>query len=227
MQVKLPMKKLILMFGLVLSAAFGYAQAYKTVKIDSLVSVSLPAVYTEKDTLGQQTFSAPASFGFIVVTRIPNATNNTPLKKEKDLKNVFKNYVKDVAQVGNGTILNERDTTVGALKGHLFTLRTDDGNGNTQFRKFLFLYTQDVSYTFQYFYDDIRADFIKADVKNYYSSIKVSPDLQRNDQYLATSSDSGSGLFGISQIALYGGGVVVILIIIFVTVRRKRNVVSI
>jgi len=84
-----------------------------------------------------------------------------------------------------------------------------------------------VSYTFQYFYDDIRADFIKADVKNYYSSIKVSPDLQRNDQYLATSSDSGSGLFGISQIALYGGGVVVILIIIFVTVRRKRNVVSI
>jgi len=227
LQVKLPMKKLILMFGLVLSAAFGYAQAYKTVKIDSLVSVSLPAVYTEKDTLGQQTFSAPASFGFIVVTRIPNATNNTPLKKEKDLKNVFKNYVKDVAQVGNGTILNERDTTVGALKGHLFTLRTDDGNGNTQFRKFLFLYTQDVSYTFQYFYDDIRADFIKADVKNYYSSIKVSPDLQRNDQYLATSSDSGSGLFGISQIALYGGGVVVILIIIFVTVRRKRNVVSI
>jgi len=82
------------MFGLVLSAAFGYAQAYKTVKIDSLVSVSLPAVYTEKDTLGQQTFSAPASFGFIVVTRIPNATNNTPLKRKKTLKMYLKTMLK-------------------------------------------------------------------------------------------------------------------------------------
>jgi hypothetical protein len=226
LQVKLTMKKLILMLSLVFPAAFGYAQAYKTVKIDSLVSISLPAVYTEKDTLGQQTFTARASYGFIVVTRIPNATNNTPLKKEKDLKKVFKSYVKDVAQVGNGSIQNERDTTVGKLKGHLFSLRTDDGSGgNVQVRKFLFLYTQDVSYTFQYLYDDIRSDLIKGDVKNYYGSIKLSPELQRNDQYLIASGGK-TGLFGISPIVLYGGGITIILIAIFVVMKRKRNSVS-
>ena len=214
------MKKIFLIFSLILFTTLSYSQNFKTVKIDSLVSVSLPPIYTEKDTLGQQTFSARSSYGFIVVTRIPNSKTNAPLKKEKDLKKVFKNYAKDVMQVGNGTILNERDTTVGKLKGHLFALRTEDQTGAVQFRNFLFLYTQNVSYTFQYYYDDLRADFIKDEVKIFYSSIKISPELQRNDQYLAIGGSSG---FSISQIAIYGGGLLVILIVVFMVVRRKKT----
>jgi len=112
------MKKSFLIFCLSLLTTLGYSQLFKTVKIDTLISVTLPSVYTKKDTAGQQTFSAKASFGFIVITRIPNAANNAPLKKEKDLNKVFKNYVKDVQQVGNGTILNERN-----CKGTLIHLK--------------------------------------------------------------------------------------------------------
>lgn len=215
------MKKSFLIFFLSLLTTLGYSQLYKTVKVDTLISVSLPAVYTKKDTAGQLTLSAKASYGFIVVTRIPNAANNSPLKKEKDLNKVFKNYVKDVQQVGNGTILNERDTLLGTVKGHLFTLKTQDDNGDVQFRQFLFIYTRDATYTFQYFYKEGQSELVGADTKPFFNSIKLQPDLQRNDQYLVPSKP---GMSGSLKALLYGGGgLVVILIIIFTTIRRRKR----
>ena len=215
------MKKLFLIFSLIFFTTIGYSQLYKTVKVDTLISVSLPAVYTKKDTAGQQTLSAKASFGFIVVTRIPNAANNAPLKKEKDLNQVFKNYVKDVQQVGNGTILNERDTLISAVKGHLFTLKTQDDNGDVQFRQFLFIYTRDASYTFQYFYNEGQSELVGADTKPFYSSIKLQPDLQRNDQYLVPSKPGMSG--GLKALLYGGGGFIIVLIIVFTTIRRRKR----
>ena len=215
------MKKILLIFCLSLLTSFGYSQLYKTVKIDSLITVTLPSVYTKKDTAGQQTFSAKASYGFIVVTRIPNPANNTPLKKEKDLNQVFKNYVKDVQQVGNGTILSERDTLLGTVKGHLFTLKTQDDNGDVQYRQFLFIYTRDASYTFQYFYNEGQSELAGQDTKPFYSSIKLQPDLQRNDQYLVPSKPGMSG--GVKLIVYGGSGAIVILIIISLLIRRKKR----
>jgi hypothetical protein len=215
------MKKLILIFSLILLTTFSYSQLYKTVKIDTLITVSLPAVYTKKDSSGQQTFTARANYGFIVVTRIANAANNAPLKKESDLNKVFKNYVKDVQQVGNGTIENERDTLIGTVKGHLFTLKTEDDNGDVQYRNFLFIYSRDASYTFQYFYKEAQLDLASADTKPFYSSIKFNPELQRNDQYLvATTPGMPAGL----KTLLYGGGgLVVVLVIVFTTIRRRKR----
>jgi len=216
------MKKILLIFSLILFTTLSYSQSFKRVKIDSLVSVSLPATYLTKDTLNQRIFSANMSYGYAVVIRQANAKNNTPLEREKDLKNVFKDYVKGMSQLAGGIVQNKRDTTVGTLKGLLFTLRTDDGNGKIQFRRFLLLYTQEATYIFQYFYDDIRAGFIKDEVKTYYNSIKLSPELQRNDQYLATGG--GSGLFGISQMLLYGGATIIILAVVFtIVIRRKKR----
>jgi hypothetical protein len=215
------MKKLLLIFTLIFFTTLGYSQLFKTVKIDTLISVTLPAVYTKKDTAGQLTLSAKASYGFIVVTRIPNAANNAPLKKEKDLNQVFKNYVKDVQQVGNGSILNERDTLISTVKGHLFTLKTQDDDGNVQYRQFLFIYTRDASYTFQYFFNEGQAELIGADTKPFYSSIKLQPDLQRNDQYLVPSKP---GMPGSLKALLYGGGgLVIVLIIVFTTIRRRKR----
>jgi hypothetical protein len=215
------MKKTLLIFCLSLLTTLGYSQLYKTVKVDTLISVSLPAVYTKKDTAGQLTLSAKASYGFIVVTRIPNATNNAPLKKEKDLNQVFKNYVKDVQQVGDGTISNERDTLISTVKGHLFTLKTEDDDGNVQYRQFLFIYTRDASYTFQYFYNEGQSELIGADTKPFYSSIKLQPDLQRNDQYLVPSRPGMSG--GVKLILYGGSGLIVILLIISLLIRRKKK----
>jgi len=214
------MKKLILIFSLIFFTTIGYSQLYKTVKVDTLITVSLPAVYTKKDTAGQLTLSAKASYGFIVVTRIPNAANNAPLKKEKDLNQVFKSYVRDVQQVGNGTILNERDTLMGSVKGHLFTLKTQDDDGNVQYRQFLFIYSRDASYTFQYFYNEGQSELAAMDTKPFYSSIKLQPDLQRNDQYLIATKPGMPA--SIKALLFGGGGLVVILIIVFTTIRRKR-----
>jgi hypothetical protein len=80
------MKKILISFSvLLLLSAAGFAQALKPVKIDSLVTISLPEKYTRKDTLGQQVFSGNTPLGYMVVIRQPNAENNTPLKKERDL----------------------------------------------------------------------------------------------------------------------------------------------
>jgi hypothetical protein len=52
------MKKILVIFSLVLFATAGFAQIpLKPVKIDSLVTISLPEKFTKKDTLGQSIYS--------------------------------------------------------------------------------------------------------------------------------------------------------------------------
>src|SRR5579859_6898485 len=178
------MKKLMFLFAILFSAKTVFAQGYKPVKIDSLVTISMPAGYTQKDTLGQHIYTATTDFGYVVAMVEPNAKNNQPLKKEKDLNNVLKTYISGIQkQSGNGSTENVRDTTVGTLKAKVFTLSTDDGSGNIQYRDFLLIYTKDATYTFQYDYPEIRADMVKAEARAYFSSIKLSPELQRDDQY--------------------------------------------
>jgi hypothetical protein len=215
------MKKIFLILSLILFTTFSYSQTFRQVKIDSLVSVALPTIYVTKDTLNQRIFSANASFGYIVVIREPNSTTNAPLKKEKDLNKVFKNYANDIMKLSGGTIQDKRDTTVGSLKGLVFSLKTDNGDGKVQHRRFLLLYTQEVTYTFEYFYDDLRAGLIKDEVKTYFSSIKLSPQLQRNDQYL--SSGGSGGWFSTSKILMYVGAIIIIVVTTIMALRRKKR----
>src|SRR4051794_35903997 len=124
------MKKIILSLSIMLISLAGFSQALKPVKIDSLVTVSLPEGFTKKDTLGQQIYQGTASLGNILVLRVPNA-NNKPLNKEKDLKDVFKNYINGIQkQSVNGSVMYPRDTTIGKLEGKVFTLRIDN-SGST------------------------------------------------------------------------------------------------
>ncbi|MDB5152492.1 MAG: hypothetical protein JWR54_1243, partial [Mucilaginibacter sp.] len=73
MELLIYMKKLIILFGMLFSMNAVFAQALKSVKIDSLVSVSLPSSYSKKDTLGQQIFSANTDLGYMITIRQPNA----------------------------------------------------------------------------------------------------------------------------------------------------------
>jgi hypothetical protein len=116
------MKKIILSLSIMLFSLAGFSQALKPVKIDSLVTVSLPTGFIKKDTLGQQIYQGTATLGSILVLRAPNP-NTKPLNKEKDLKDVFKNYIKGIQkQSGNGSVMYPRDTTIGKLEGKVFTL---------------------------------------------------------------------------------------------------------
>jgi len=217
------MKKLLLLFAVLFSVKAVFAQASKPVKIDDFVTISMPAGYTEKDTLGQKIYSANTNFGYMMAIAEPNAKNNAPLKKEKDLNDVLKKYVKGIQkQTPNSSAQNVRDTTVGTLKAKVFTLVTDDGTGNIQNRDFLLIYTTEATYTLEYSYPDMRKDMIKGEAKAYFSSIKLSPNLQRNDQYTDIhSSSSGVSTFTVIEIA--GGALVVFLVIWLIFFRSRRN----
>jgi len=217
------MKKLFLSLSLLFFAVQGFSQLFKTVKIDTLVSVSLPATYQEKDTLNRKVFSGKGAFGYMMVIRIANAGNNAALKKEKDLKKVFQDYMNDVQQQSgaSGQIINMGDTTVGTLKAKVFTLQTnDDQSSNLQLIKFIYIYTRDATYSFEYFYKDATAFLIKDELKTFTSSIKLSPDLQRDDQYTFMGK---SGMSPILLYSLIGGGVVLVIIIIVVIVRSRKR----
>jgi hypothetical protein len=203
-----------------LFAVSGFSQLLKPVKIDSVVTVSLPPGYQKKDTLDQRIFSANGLYGYMVVIRAANAKNNTPLKKEKDLNKVLQDYVKGIqGQSGDGSAQNVRDTTIGTLKAKIFTLKTDDGNGVFQFRNFILVYTREVTYTFEYGYPDNRKDMVKDEFKAYTASIKLSPELQRNDQYLSNAK----GLSSNAKIAIFGGGGLIIILTIILIIRIKRK----
>jgi len=217
------MKKLILLFGVLFSMNSVFAQTYKPVKVDSLVTITMPAGYSQKDTLGQHIFSATTEFGYMIAIDEPNAKGNQPLKKANDLNTVFKKYISGIQQQsGNGSAQNVRDTTVGTLKAKAFTLVTDDGNGNILNRRFLLIYTRDATYTFQYGYPDMRKDLVKDESKAFFSSIKLSPELQRNDQYTDTTS-STSSFSTISIVEIAGGVLIVFAIAWLIFFKRSSN----
>jgi hypothetical protein len=214
------MKKLIILFSILFLVDTVYGQGYKPVKVDSLVTISLPVKNTKKDTLGQQIYSANTDLGYMITILEPNAKGQ-PLQEEKDLNSVLKKYVKGIqSQSGNGSAQNVRDTTIGTLKAKAFTLFTKDPAGDDQYRNFVLLYTKDATYTFEYGYSGTRKELVKDEAKAYFSSIKLSPELQRNDQYTETSASKGSTNNLVLEI---GGGVLIIGILAWLIFRKRSD----
>ncbi len=213
------MKKIILNLILVFIAVSGFAQQFKPVKLDSLVSVSLSPGYQKEDTTGEQIYTANGMYGYMVAIRAANPANNTPLKKQSDLNNVLKSYIKTIQGESEGSSAqNVRDTTINSLKAKLFTLKSDDGSGSITNRNFLLLYTQDATYTFEYVYPDNRADLVAGEFKSFISSIRLSPQLNWNDQYLSQAT----GLSTIAKVGIFGGtGLLVILTVVLISRRRR------
>ncbi len=216
------MKKLLLSIIPVLFAVSGFCQGLQAVKLDSDVTVSLFPGFQKKDTLVQSTYTANALNGYMVVIRQVNAKGNTPLKKSSDLNKVMKTYVKGIqAESPNSVAENVRDTTVGQLKAKVFTLKTDNG-GDITLRDFVLLYTQDVTYTFEYVYSNNTIDFSKKEGKAFFSSIRLGPDMTWNDQYQSRAT----GLSSINKIEIFGGGALVIILVIVLVSRKRKPALS-
>ena len=215
------MKKLIIIFTILFSVNAVFGQSLKSVKLDSLVSVSLPSSYTKKDTLGQSVFSGNTDLGYIIAIRQANEKGNQPLQKENDLNAVLKKYIDGIqSQSGNGSAQNIRDTTIGKLKAKAFTLFQNDPNGESQYRNFILLYTQDATYTFEYGYGDSRKDLIKGESKAYFASIKLARELQRNDQYVDTRPQTSNNKITVIEIT---GGILIIGFIAWLVFRKKDS----
>ena len=215
------MKKLIIIFTILFSVNAVFGQSLKSVKLDSLVNVSLPSSYTKKDTLGQQVYTANSDLGYMIAIRQANEKGNQPLQKENDLNAVLKKYIDGIqSQSGNGSAQNIRDTTIGTLKAKAFTLFQNDPNGESQYRNFILLYTQDATYTFEYGYGDSRKDLIKGESKAYFASIKLSRELQRNDQYVDTRPQTSNSKVTVIEIT---GGILIIGLIAWLIFRKKDS----
>jgi hypothetical protein len=214
------MKKILISVGLTFFAFAASAQRLKTVKLDSLVSVSLPADFHKTDTLGQQTYTASAQYGYIIVARSPNPPGNQTLKKEMDLDKVFKEYIRKVqGSLPNGNIINDHDTIINNVELRDFILRTDTGSG-VQLRKFRILYTKPVTYTFQYLYDVIRKEVAKKERDDFFKSIIISPGLSGADQYALYGKPARINTLAIVCIA---AGVIIIVLVILLLRKRRRN----
>jgi hypothetical protein len=98
----------------------------------------------------------------------------------------------------------------------VFTLKTDNG-GDITLRDFLLLYTQDVTYTFEYVYSNNTIDFSKKEGKAFFSSIRLGPDMTWTDQYQSRAT----GLSSINKIEIFGGGALVLVLIIVLVARKK------
>lgn len=215
------MKRLIVIFAILFSVNSVFAQSLKSVKLDSLVSVSLPTSYTKKDTLGQQIYTGNSDLGYMIAIRQVNEKGNQPLQKENDLNAVLKKYIEGIqSQSGNGSAQNVRDTAIGTLKAKAFTLFQNDPNGDSQYRNFILLYTQDATYTFEYGYGDSRKDLVKGESKAYFASIKLSPELQRNDQYVDTRPQTSDSKNVVIEIA---GGILIIGLIAWLVFRKRDS----
>lgn len=214
------MKKALISFLLLLYIAPAFSQLGKPVTIDSLVTITMPPGFQKKDTLGQQVYSANGLYGYMEVIKALNPKNTRVLKRESDLNRVLKDYVKGIqGQSGNGSAQNVRDTTMGTLDAKVFTLRTDDGNGNILYRNFVLLYTTEATYTFEYGYPEDRKDVVKGEYTSFVKSIKISPDLNSRDQYISKSKGLPKNMI----IGIGAGAVLVIVIIILLLVRRKKR----
>ena len=213
------MKKIVLGAALLLFTTAGFAQQLEEVKIDSLVTVSLPADYSKVDTLDQQVYSANGDFGYMVVVKAADKTNK-PLKKEKDLNKVLDNYVNNFKQqYKSASAQNVRDTTVGQLKAKIFTLEYQADDASTQFKNFVLLYTTSASYFFEYAYPGMRADVMGGELNTFLSSIKLSPQLQRNDQYLSNET----GMSPVVKTGLIAGGAFLVIALIVILINRRKN----
>ncbi len=220
-----PMKKSTFLLTMLLCGLSAFSQVTKPVKIDSTVTVSLPKDYTKLDTLGQQIFSGRTVFGYVQVVRAANPPGR-PLKREKDLNKVLLGYEnKLLASAKRSNVINDHDTTVNNnLIARDFVLQVDTGSG-IQDRQFRVVYTKDYTYTFQFLYNDVQKEVVAKELKDFFSSIKFAPDLNRDDQY--TLIGQFTGMHKALKLGLIIGGIVLILLfILLVRVLRKKRPVN-
>lgn len=216
------MKKILVSFALILGTLTGFGQRLKTVKLDSVVSVSLPPDFHQTDTLGQQSYTAEARYGYIMISRSPNPPGNKTLKKEKELNNVFTEYIRKVqSSLTDGRIVHDHDTIINNLEVREFTLRTDTGSG-VQLRKFRILYTKPVTYTFQYLYDELHKDIAAGEIRSFFESIKIAPALSGKDQFMFYGKPGHVNILAVIVIAV--GVIIVVLAILLVRRKRRRDI---
>ncbi|TZF84890.1 hypothetical protein FW774_07905 [Pedobacter sp. BS3] len=219
------MKKIIVLTALTCVISLTtFAQKWKRVHLDSIVSVELPAGYTKTDTINQTIYSAISQFGNIIIVKTPDVPAKMPdIEKKKHLQNYYDNYLNKIKTSTKGMISQERDTMLGDLHVKDFTLEVDSGRGK-QYRNFRILHENCATYTFEFLYEDVHKDLGKEDNEHFFNSIKFAFNPTVQSQFTAQSNvqkPETNNTVWIAAVAILI--VIIILIIIWLSRRNKRN----
>lgn len=218
-----PYMKKLLFLPLIMLCMQVFAQKWKPVKLDSLVSVSMPEGFKEKDTLGQKTYSAEASIGYIIANKSPGAiSEQTKLRSEKDLEAVYKGYITSVTQAAKAQPSSERDTTIGSIKGKNFNIIAD-GEEGPEIRNFTVVLVGKDMYSFEFLQKQIHLAQTKENRDKFFNSIKIA-DVSVKDQ-LTSAGSKLSKEEKKDEWKRYGilAGVVIAIVAVVILIMRMRK----
>lgn len=217
------MKSIVLTYTLILFSISIFSQDLKPHKIDDSVQVSLPADFIQSDTLGQLTITGKTTFGFIQITKQADNPHTTPdIDKIKHLKRYYDDYVKRIGSSAKGGVIsNVRDTLLENLRVKDFTLAVDSGSGK-QFRNIRILHENGATYTFQYLYKDIHAEYATPESIAFFESIKIPPSIDVKSQFTSPENTTGKAPKGNTAIYIGIAAVILLIIVILIFVRRKK-----
>ena len=220
------MKHLHLATIFILLSISVFGQEWKAYKIDDSVQVSLPEKFTRKDTLGQTMISSDAPFGRIQITISPDNPKITPdIEQEKHLQLYYDDFVNRIkTSAKEGIISNERDTMLGKLKVKDFSLSVDSGSGK-QIRNFRILHVNSNTYTFQYLYQDIHAEYALPESMTFFSSLRIPPEVDVRSQFTKPANTTGETPAGTNRMVWIAGGIAFLILVFFLilTARKRRS----
>jgi hypothetical protein len=214
------MNKWIMMCCACIFAFTAGAQEWPTVKIDSAVSVQLPAGFAKTDTANKVQVLASSDFGTIMVFKSDDdPETTTEIDKDSHLEKYYKNYVDAVSSsAAGGNIINEKSNLLGNLKVKDFTLKVDSGGGE-QYRDFKVLHANGATYTFEFLYGYLHKNLVKPEKDKFFKSISVTDNVDRQDQYTSVGMAQENQ---ISPVWIFGAGTLILTGILFFIFRRKR-----
>ncbi|MBE7175980.1 MAG: hypothetical protein INR69_06230 [Mucilaginibacter polytrichastri] len=216
------MKKLLIL-PLLLITISAFAQNWKPAKLDSLVSVSMPADYKKKDTLNQTSFSGKTDFGFIIVNKSPEAIKaGTKIRNDKDLQAIYNSYITGIAQNAKSQPAKLRDTTIGSIKGKNFVF-TVEGEEGPEVREFTVLLIGTDMYSFEFLQKQMHVTQAKETREAFFGSIKLA-DVKKQDQ-LTNAGEKLSAEEKSSEWKRYAmlGGIAGVIVVVIALIIRMRK----
>lgn len=214
------MKRIVLL-SLVLSIIYpAFSQEWKTVVIDSVVSVKVPylkAVQKDKT----YDLATETGFGKVFVFKTADDAKITPdIERDKHLMKYYKQYIGIISKSSKGKILDVKDGLIGQLKIKDFTLETDTGTG-VLYRSFRILHANNYTYTFEFLYEGVQKEYALPERDQFFKSISVNEALEKKDQYTSEALNTANGN-GNNKIWMIAGGVVLLLLVLYFIFRSRK-----
>lgn len=217
------MKSIIYLYLILFLSVPVWAQKWKPVKIDDSVQVSLPGDFTRTDTSGQLVITSAASFGNIIITRLNDNPATTPdIEKLKHLNRYYDDFVKQIQRTSKGKVTEEKDTVMGKLHIKDFVLSVDSGSG-VNMRHVRILHEAGATYTFQFLFKEMHAEYAAEVQQQFFNSIKIPPESGLKTQFTEPENTTGTPPTGRSLLPWIIGLIVVIVLFIIIAKIRKNK----